>query len=180
MSLRECSAQYALQCRYGEHRLRRAGRFAGIGAIDYAKRDNFGGVSLGRDGKTTVSVRRLDAVLDYPSLRMIKIDVEGMEIEVLRGAERIIEKHKPSLYVENDRTQLSEALISLLFKLGYRLWWHMPRLFNPDNFFGNNENRYSRIASFNMIGLHRSAKSAIRGFQEITDPAAHLLKKARD
>lgn len=150
-----------------------------LGAIDYAKRGNFGGVSLSGSGNKTVPVRRLDGVLDYPSVRMIKIDVEGMESEVLRGAKQVIARHKPALYVENDRTQRSEALINLLFELGYRLWWHIPGLFNPDNFFGNKENKYGRVASFNMICLHRSAKASLRGFQEITDPAAHPLKNVR-
>jgi hypothetical protein len=121
----------------------------------------------------------LDALVEYASVRLIKMDVEGMEVEALRGAEKLIRRCAPALYVENDRTARSEALISLLFGFGYRLWWHLPRLFNPDNFFGNKENRYGRIASFNMIGLHRSAKSSITGFQEVTDPTAHPLKRVR-
>jgi len=48
-----------------------------------------------------VVVRSLDS-MDVPVPGLIKIDVEGMEIEVLRGAVNLIKKHKPLLYVEVD------------------------------------------------------------------------------
>lgn len=146
--------------------------------VDYSRPGNFGGIALGRDGEKKIPTRKLDDLADYRSVRLIKIDVEGMEIEVLRGAKGIIERMKPALYLENDRPARSEALINLLFELDYRLWWHTPRLFNPLNYFGNTENRYGRIASFNMLGLHRSVASSV-ALQEVTDAAAHPLRRSK-
>ncbi len=45
---------------------------------------------------------RLDDVYDRDTLKLIKIDVEGMELEVMKGAERIISTLRPILYVENE------------------------------------------------------------------------------
>ena len=42
----------------------------------------------------------------------MKVDVEGMELEVLRGAAQTIQRCKPALFVENDRDEKSAALIS--------------------------------------------------------------------
>jgi FkbM family methyltransferase len=55
--------------------------------------------------KTTVPVRRLDDVLGETLSRLdtIKIDAEGSELAVLRGAERLVRTFKPSILVELNR-----------------------------------------------------------------------------
>lgn len=47
-----------------------------------------------------VVIRRLDDILFPQPVSLIKIDVEGMEPEVLRGARETILEHKPRLFVE--------------------------------------------------------------------------------
>ena len=84
-------------------------------------------------------------------VHLIKIDVEGMEREVLLGAIETIALYQPLLYVENDRQQNSEALIKTIWDLGYDCIWHTPYLFNPDNFLKNPVNLWPEVASFNMI-----------------------------
>src|SRR5258708_2093762 len=99
---------------------------------------------------------------------MLKIDVEGMEGEVVAGAEKTIARFRPALYVENDRDKHSAALIRQLLNLGYRLYWHFPPLFNRDNYFHASENVFGRIVSINMLALHRSFPQNIQGLREIT------------
>jgi len=49
----------------------------------------------------TVEARQLDHVLgELPALRYVKVDIEGGEIDCLRGARRIIERFRPVLSVE--------------------------------------------------------------------------------
>jgi hypothetical protein len=91
--------------------------------------------------------------LGLAGCRLLKVDVEGMELSVLKGARELILRAKPVLYVENDRPQLSEALIRYIDSLGYECFWHWPPLFNPDNFFKNSENVFANIVSKNMICL---------------------------
>jgi FkbM family methyltransferase len=138
--------------------------------IDYSGRGNFGGVSLQRSGsgqQEKVKVRRLDDVFPDAPAHLIKIDVEGMEREVIAGARALIERSKPLLYVENDRVEESAALISLIQDCGYRLWWHIPPLFNPGNFFNIEENKFGEFASFNMLCVHRSSQMNVEELVEI-------------
>lgn len=113
----------------------------------------------------------LDAYLDAPSVALIKIDVEGMEGEVLAGAAALIARDRPLLYVENDRTERSAALIAQLFALEYRLFWHLPPLFNPDNYRGEREDLFPGIVSVNMLGVPRERDAELVGFREVLTPA---------
>ena len=67
-----------------------------------------------------VEIRRLD---DEPWVQqiqvdLIKIDVEGHELEVLTGAKNTIERDRPVLIIENNEEQ-STAIRQLLEDLGY-------------------------------------------------------------
>lgn len=141
---------------------------------------NSGALSLARAGPgMKVGVVPLDDLAgDISSLRLIKVDVEGMEKEVLQGAAGVIERHRPLLYLENDRPENSRDLIEWIVGLGYRLWWHAPRLFNPQNFFGVGENDYPSVMSLNMFCQPAEAalEPAAKGLAEITDPDHHPLR----
>ncbi|KVC38980.1 FkbM family methyltransferase [Burkholderia pseudomultivorans] len=70
--------------------------------IDYGQAADFGAVSLvdghGADGSPTPVVA-LDS-LGLPRLDFLKLDIEGMEIDALRGARRLIETHLPWCWIE--------------------------------------------------------------------------------
>jgi FkbM family methyltransferase len=147
--------------------------------VDYDREGNFGGVSLDQGpaaAGTPVPVQPLDDLFHHERLRLFKVDVEGMEEAVLRGAARTIARHRPVLYVENDRVEQSRSLIELIKGWGYRLWWHLPPLFHPDNFFGVAENDYGNIASLNMLCLPREWTINIAGLREITDASEHPMR----
>ncbi len=115
-----------------------AGRERGMtGApiLDYSKHNNFGRISLGTDGASErVDIIPVDA-LGLERCHFMKIDVEGMEGEVVAGATSTIARLRPPLYIENDRREKSAALIEQLLSLEYELFWHVPPYFNPENFF---------------------------------------------
>ena len=92
-----------------------------VPALDYSRQDNYGGLGLGdfQEGEE-VEVLRLDDFA-LPHCRLIKVDVEGMELSVLRGGQGLIARHRPLLYVENDRQEKSAALIRFIASLGYDL-----------------------------------------------------------
>jgi len=92
---------------------------------------------------------------------------------VLRGSAKLISKFKPVLYVENDRVEQSENLMRLIASFGYRLFWHLPPLFNPRNFYGQSENLYGDTVSCNMLCLHRDAGASPGGLEEIVDFSFH-------
>jgi len=124
--------------------------------VDYDRMDNFGGVSLAKEGPgEQVPVVTIDQ-LDLGRCMLIKADVQGMESEVLNGARRTIEKFKPILYIENDLKEKSPALIGKLFDLGYRAYWHLPRLFSQNNFFGRSEDIFGNVLNVNLLCLPES------------------------
>lgn len=136
--------------------------------IDYNRDANFGGVEMHAfsEGRPVAQVL-LDEFADRGRFALIKIDVEGMELEVIRGAQTIITRDRPVLYVENDRTEKSSELEAELRDLGYRLYRHYPLLFNPHNFRNNAENIFGVASFINMMCIPKETPSQIAGFEEI-------------
>lgn len=150
--------------------------------VSYDSSGNFGGISLQTDGDgTPVQVVALDHFLQnlVPDLhvRLLKVDVEGMERAVILGARQLISRDRPFLYVENDRIEHSERLILCLRELGYRLYWHCPLLFNSHNFFANTDNVYQGIAAFNMLGVPEELAFDTQGMTEVGAAHVHILQR---
>jgi FkbM family methyltransferase len=132
---------------------------------------NFGGLSLGEVEGEPCPMRSLDSY-GLPSLRLIKADVEGAEVQLVQGAGETIRRLRPLLYMENDRLEHSAALIKSIMDLGYRLWWHVVPLFNPSNFRGNADNIFGTIGSKNMICIPAEQSASLTAFTEILGPDA--------
>ena len=154
-----------------------AGGRRAIPELDPFRKNNFGGLSL-PDARRGLQVEcvKLDRFLSLPRVTLVKVDVEGMETEVLRGGRRLIGKFRPILYVENDRMERSKTLMRLIDRLGYRMFWHLPPLFNPKNFKSERANIFPGIVSMNMLCIPREAKVTLEGFTEIRDFASHPLR----
>jgi hypothetical protein len=113
----------------------------------------------------------LDGVFaNLARLRLLKVDVEGMELDVLEGSRELILRTRPILYVENDRPARSEALVASLRALSYDLYWHTPRLFNPANYFGNRENVFGGTLSTNILGVPLESGIRVEGFPRVESP----------
>jgi FkbM family methyltransferase len=136
--------------------------------MDYSKVNNFGGVELISSGRgEAVPLNTLDA-FNTPNCHFIKIDVEGMEQDVIEGGLGLLARCKPILYVENDRREKSESLIGCLRKAGYLTYWHIPSLFNPRNYFGAADDMFPSVSSFNVLCVPQSSNIVIKGFIEVT------------
>ena len=72
--------------------------------LDYNVPQDFGMLSLvnltNSSAKDTVEISAIDD-LSLPRLDFLKIDVEGMEIDVLKGARRTVETHLPWGWIEH-------------------------------------------------------------------------------
>jgi FkbM family methyltransferase len=138
--------------------------------LDPTANQNFGSLSLeGRLEGDPVALITIDS-LKLPACNLIKIDVEGMESEVLAGAVQTIRRFRPVVYLENDKEGKTQALIQQLFALGYRLYWHRPPMFNPGNYFEATENIFGNVISINMLCLDATFEHKLTGFQEIVHP----------
>jgi len=152
-----------------------------IKELNYNQDYNFGGFSIDnfKGGNTTLDLYKLDDKLaQIPRLKLIKMDIEGMEAKALKGAKQLIEKFKPILYLENDKLERSKKLLKLLFSMNYRVFWHFPPMFNPNNFKGNKECVFysSAVISSNIVCFHKSTNININ-LTEAIDPKEHPLKK---
>lgn len=68
-----------------------------------AEEENRGGASILNKNKTSgveIEVKKLDELITSGPVTLIKIDVEGYEFEVLKGAEELIKRDRPALIVE--------------------------------------------------------------------------------
>jgi FkbM family methyltransferase len=110
---------------------------------------------------------------DLVQCHFIKVDVDGMELDALKGASETLAKHHPVLYVANDRRSNSPDLIQWLLDRHYRLYWHLPPLYNPQNYFQDSMNVFAGIVSTNMLCIPASLDANIENFREITSPHDH-------
>ena len=149
------------------------GRAEGSGRVpvpDYDAPGNFGGVAVGTDGEGVETPVSSVDTLSLGRCDLLKADVEGMELEVLRGAERTIARTRPTLYLENDRRERSPALLAALRDLDYRVWWHLPPLFNPGNFRRCRQNVFRDVVSANLLCLPAERVSLVSGLREVRSP----------
>jgi len=124
---------------------------AKIPLLDYSLPNNYGEVTVGGSSGLDIVMKRLDDFC-FEDVSLIKIDVEGYEEEVLRGAMDTVKRCKPILYLEADREDKVSGLRNLLTKMGYSIQPHEPPLFAKKNYFNNENNIWGRqFFSFNWI-----------------------------
>jgi FkbM family methyltransferase len=67
-----------------------------------------------------VPVRRIDDFVQVDDLAVLKVDVEGMEHDVLAGAIQNIERCRPIIYAEAHTRTASRKVADVIMPLGYR------------------------------------------------------------
>jgi len=132
--------------------------------LDYSVYANYGGLCLveneqnwdGGHGVYRVKQVSIDS-LNLPTCDFVKVDVEGMELSVLKGATETMARCKTSFYVEDDRVEKTQAVNDFMREHGYDIIPHCPPLFNPNNFDGNKENIFGDIVSRNILCIHKDS-----------------------
>ena len=142
---------------------------------DFTKEQNFGAMSFLGSKKTDYTTEADVDTLDNKfkslnRLKLLKIDAEGMEVNILKGGIDLIKRNRPFLYFENspDYIEKSKELIELVFSLEYRLFWHISYMYNKDNYFRNTNNLFGKHVSCNMFGVRNDLKIQI-GLNEVKD-----------
>jgi FkbM family methyltransferase len=79
------------------------------GEISRYSSSNMGGAEIRVTGKGAYEVRPLDS-FNFEKVDFVKIDVEGSQLDVLRGGKNVIQKHKPIIWVECRTTPPHEEL----------------------------------------------------------------------
>ncbi len=131
--------------------------------INYNAVDNFGGISLVQDKsnpffpnksdlKQKISIMCLDQFLHLKKCNFIKIDVEGMEPDVINGGKLFLNKFRPIMWIENHRV-FPNKLNKLLLESNYNLYWALSFLFNPENYLNTKINHFPNICSENILAI---------------------------
>ncbi len=115
------------------------GAAPGRGAFLGLKPDNLGAQSLtlieGSDSSQDegLEIITLDSLQFDQPVKAIKVDVEGMELDVLKGASKLLEKDRPELFIESQELEQFSAIHAHLEQLRYVYW----QTFNatPTNWF---------------------------------------------
>ena len=128
--------------------------------------DNIGLIDLenmaSKDGKGfTVPIITLDQLRLKPKL--IKIEVEGMEADVLLGAIQTIEKHRPYLFCECFDQSAMDEQVEVIKHLGYDGYVFTSHLFRKDNFNGVTNNNFGDVTSPNILYVTKG-KTVPEGF----------------
>lgn len=122
--------------------------------LDLEKTDNFGGLELDKDYSSSphypIGMNTIDNLV-LNKCELIKIDVEGMELSVLEGAAKTINRLSPILIVEDDRQHKSTDLRAFLRDNGYTMYLHAAPFFNPNNFLNVKENYFGNVVSLNLF-----------------------------
>ncbi|MGA3003569.1 MAG: FkbM family methyltransferase [Acetobacteraceae bacterium] len=148
-----------------------------VPSLDPGESHNYGGLSLlGSGVGEPVALVTIDS-MELSDCQFIKIDIEGMETEALRGAAVTIQQFRPFLYVENDRQGRSAELIGLLQQYGYRLYWHTPPLYSANNFRVDMENIFGSKVSVNMIGIPAEIPQfTVVNLREVAGPTDSVIR----
>lgn len=124
---------------------------------------NFGAAAATASGDgERVPVVALDA-LGLERCDLLKVDVEGAEVDVLAGARETITRLRPVLFVENNTVERSADVIRAVTELGYRAYWHIARYWSPENHFRNAEDVfavYQPEANLLCVPCERAAELA--------------------
>lgn len=102
---------------------------------------------------------------------LLKIDAEGVELSVLKGAGRLIARHKPAIYVEATREESNRTIFGDLKARGYSGYWFATVRARPDSYFGpaDYEDGAAAMMDVNAIFFHRDNPRDVFGLTQIQD-----------
>ena len=162
--------------------------------FDYSQSGNFGGITLTENydnsvcakikgtKKNKIKTLTLNNFLNLKKCNFLKIDVELMELNVLKGAKEFIKKFRPIIWVEN-HLGYPNYLNKYLLKINYKPFWAATMMYNPDNHFISDKNYYENILTYNTLAMPKekaflTTKSAWLNeiFDEYTKPQRALTK----
>lgn len=140
-------------------------------SLDYSSIGwNMGAVSIPQSAAEAghpVLMVALDELLHGRDVQFLKVDVEGMESEVLEGTIQTLRRCRPLVYLEVLDGHRAAMSAEQLAGLDYRLYWVETSAFNPANFNGVPENIWAK----GELGLLATPRErAPLSFPEVTDP----------
>jgi len=118
---------------------------------------NTGGTSLSsnktQSSGSIISSRRLDD-FNFEKVDFIKADVEGMEYSILLGAEKLIARDRPVLFLEVNELEASAPILSWAKTADYVVLGILTKAFNSSNFNESGENTFGSAMECGVLMVH--------------------------
>ena len=126
--------------------------------VDLTRPGNFGHTFAidGAEDSITQTVEVPTTTLDSLALEacdLLKIDVEGMESKVLKGATDILRSMRPTVYAECLTLDGGWDVHQVLHGSGYVLWLHRARSDNPNNWYGSTQRVFGLAHEANLLAV---------------------------
>lgn len=106
----------------------------------------------------TARIQAMDAI-DIPCVHLLKVDVEGMELALLEGAQHIIDRDHPSIFLEVNSLEGSHEFLSWSTDHDYVAYGINVGAFNPDNYLQANANIFGSACEVGLLLIHEQAIS---------------------
>jgi FkbM family methyltransferase len=104
------------------------------------------------ESKVPVIMVALDS-LGLADVRVLKIDVEGFDLEVLQGAPKLIAAEQPAILLEAKAGKKTSAAFALLRRAGYELYWFFAPFVTSKNERGHKVNPAAMDGDINALAL---------------------------
>ena len=107
---------------------------------------NYGEFKINYDTNEGIetNIITLDKYVSLSKFNLIKLDVEGLEVDVLNGAKKLLKKHKPFLYIEFNNKKGNDKLLNQIYEFDYVPYWHIYSKHNPNNYNKQTKNVWER------------------------------------
>jgi FkbM family methyltransferase len=126
------------------------------------ERNNWGASKISKEGTVKINAFKLDNLgIDCSSLKLLKIDVEGHELEVLLGSETILQTFYPIILFEQNPEFFSSGssqCIDYLRQIGYRKF----SIINEEFIFKYFNNKYLQYINYLLSFLFGVYKRNIK------------------
>jgi O-antigen biosynthesis protein len=133
--------------------------------LDLERTNSLGSVQLAdvvvAKEKLSVTVDTLDS-MKINRCRLIKIDVEGMEESVLKGAKETLLRCRPFVFAECNSANAGWPVVELLRSLDYKIFLHSELAFNPQNFLMSSVNMFDQARELAIIGVPSELETTFR------------------
>ena len=124
--------------------------WARINDARYAKVGRYGEAGIAKEG-TKVRTIKLDDI-EVPRCNLIKIDIEGHELQAIKGGESFLKKHRPTLYMEAKKNiPETKKYMKWLFDNNWSCYWHFASWFRENNYKRNNNNIFQGTGDMNIL-----------------------------
>ena len=95
------------------------GSHKSLGHISHYDENNIGSTTIQEDSSGNIDIISIDELNLQDPIGLIKIDVEGFELEVIKGILTTLKKNKPFIMIEL-RHEFKQEIENLLFNIGYQ------------------------------------------------------------